>query len=62
MKVEKVEEAIELSSDSEIVEKKVKKQRKRKTKEEKEAAAMPLATRTIGHKLYIGAHVSGAGG
>jgi AP endonuclease-1 len=36
--------------------------RKRKTKEEKEAEAMPLAARTLGHKLFIGAHVSAAGG
>lgn len=36
--------------------------KKRKTKEEKEAEAMPLAARTAGHKLYIGAHVSSAGG
>jgi AP endonuclease-1 len=36
--------------------------RKRKTKDEKEAEAMPLATRTAGHKLFIGAHVSSAGG
>lgn len=36
--------------------------RKRKTKEEKEAEEMPLAARTVGHKLYIGAHVSSAGG
>lgn len=36
--------------------------KKRKTKEEKEAEAMPLATRTVGHKLFIGAHVSSAGG
>lgn len=36
--------------------------RKRKTKEEKEAEAMPLAARTTGHKLFIGAHVSAAGG
>ncbi|KAK3709994.1 DNA-(apurinic or apyrimidinic site) lyase [Vermiconidia calcicola] len=42
------------------VEKKPK--RKRKTKEEKEAEAMPIAARTIGHKLLIGAHVSSAGG
>lgn len=42
------------------VEKKVKK--KRKTKEEKQAEAMPLAARTVGHKLFIGAHVSAAGG
>lgn len=43
-----------------VVEKKV--QRKRKTKEEKEAEAMPLAPRTRGHKMFIGAHVSGSGG
>jgi AP endonuclease-1 len=36
--------------------------KKRKTKEEKEAEAMPLAARTLGHKLFIGAHVSAAGG
>lgn len=36
--------------------------RKRKTKEEKEAEAMPLAARTVGHKLFLGAHVSSAGG
>jgi AP endonuclease-1 len=45
-------------------EKKVKK--KRKTKEEKEAETMPLAARTaikgLKKALYIGAHVSGAGG
>ncbi|KAF1356646.1 xylose isomerase-like protein [Delphinella strobiligena] len=35
---------------------------KRKTKEGKEAEAMPLAARTIGHKMVIGAHVSAAGG
>lgn len=44
----------------EKVEQKVKK--KRKTKEEKEAEAMPLAARTVAHKLFIGAHVSAAGG
>lgn len=36
--------------------------RKRKTKEEKEAEAMPLASRTLNHKMFIGAHVSSAGG
>lgn len=39
-----------------------KKKRKRKTKEEKEAEAMPIAARTIGLRMYIGAHVSGAKG
>lgn len=36
--------------------------RPRKSKEEKEAEAMPLAARTVGHKLFIGAHVSASGG
>lgn len=36
--------------------------RKRKTKEEKEAALAPMATRTIGSKMLVGAHVSSGGG
>ena len=36
--------------------------RHRKTKEEKEAEAMPLAARTNGLKMFIGAHVSCAKG
>ena len=36
--------------------------RKRKTKEEKEAEMQPLAARTVGSKLLVGAHVSAAGG
>ncbi|KAL8925239.1 MAG: hypothetical protein Q9172_002289 [Xanthocarpia lactea] len=36
--------------------------RKRKTKEEKEAEAMPLAARSIGLSMFVGAHVSGAKG
>ena len=36
-------------------------QRKRKA-EDLEAEAMPLAVRTVGSKLLVGAHVSGAGG
>jgi AP endonuclease-1 len=40
--------------------------KKRKTKEEKEAEAMPLAARaligSLKQAMYIGAHVSGAGG
>ncbi|KAK8206676.1 DNA-(apurinic or apyrimidinic site) lyase [Zalaria obscura] len=62
-KVEVKEEATEVQFDEAgepIVEKKVK--RKRKTKEEKEAEAMPLAARTVGHKMFVGAHVSSAGG
>lgn len=36
--------------------------RKRKTKEEKETEAMPLAARTIGSKMFVGAHTSIAKG
>ena len=36
--------------------------RKRKTKEEKEAEAMPIAVRTLGLSMFIGAHVSCAKG
>jgi hypothetical protein len=43
-----------------VVKKKV--VRKRKTKEEKEAEAMPIAARTVGSKIVIGAHISSAGG
>jgi AP endonuclease-1 len=43
-----------------------KKVKKRKTKEEKESEEMPLAVRTpietLKRAMYIGAHVSGAGG
>lgn len=50
--------------DEDADDKKVKK--KRKTKEEKEAEAMPLAARTaigtLKRAMFIGAHVSGAGG
>lgn len=37
-------------------------QRKRKTKEDKEAEAMPLAARTVGLNMFVGAHVSIAKG
>lgn len=36
--------------------------RKRKTKEEKESELMPLAARTNGLKMFVGAHVSSAKG
>jgi hypothetical protein len=58
-KSEVKEEANEEDNDGKVTEQPVKK--KRKTKEEKEAEAMPLASRTVGHKLFIGAHVSSAG-
>ncbi|KAK3724503.1 DNA-(apurinic or apyrimidinic site) lyase [Vermiconidia calcicola] len=54
------EDTGEVRGEDNTVEKKPR--RKRKTKEEKEAEAMPIAARTIGHKLLIGAHVSSAGG
>ena len=39
-----------------------KKVKRRKTKAEKEADAMPLAARTSGIRMLIGAHVSGSKG
>ena len=61
VKVEKEdEERVELSSEEEAEEKRAKK--KRKTKKQKAAEVMPLASRTVGHKLFIGAHVSASGG
>lgn len=62
-KEEKVDSSSELSpvpDDEE--ESKPKKKRKRKTKEEKEAEAMPLAPRTAGLNMFVGAHVSIAKG
>lgn len=56
-KVEEAEEDVEEGDDGP---KKIK--RKRKTKEEKELEAMPIAARTNGLRLFIGAHVSGAKG
>lgn len=56
-KVKKADEEVQEGEDGE---KKIK--RKRKTKEEKELEAMPLATRTDGLRMLIGAHVSGAKG
>ena len=56
----KVKEEDEEVQDGEEGQKKIK--RKRKTKEEKELEAMPLAVRTDGLRMFIGAHVSGAKG
>ena len=60
--VEEVTEvdAVVAGTDEDVAVKKVR--RKRKTKEEKEAEAMPIAARSIGAKLFVGAHVSAAGG
>ena len=56
----KVEEEDEEVQEGEESPKKIK--RKRKTKEERELEAMPLAVRTDGLRMFIGAHVSGAKG
>ena len=56
----KVEDKIAQSQEAEEPETKGK--RKRKTKEEKAAEAMPLAARTSGLNMFIGAHVSCAKG
>ena len=58
-KAVKVEEETDVEGDDKAVKKP---KQKRKTKEEKKAEMVPLAARTAGHKLYIGAHVSAAGG
>ncbi|KAF7197400.1 DNA-(apurinic or apyrimidinic site) lyase 1 [Pseudocercospora fuligena] len=57
---QEVKAEVEEAENEDTRETKVK--RKRKTKEEKEAEMLPLAARTVGHKLFIGAHVSSAGG
>ena len=60
IKQEKIEEEDKDGAGEKGTIKKVK--QKRKTKEEKEAEAMPLAARTTGLRMYIGAHVSSAKG
>lgn len=59
-KVETKVEVVEESEEGEGSTQKVK--RKRKTQEEKEAEAMPLAARSNGLRMFIGAHVSCAKG
>jgi hypothetical protein len=59
----KATEAVDLKKDDQVVNEAPKKTRgKRKTQEEKEAEAMPLAARTSGLRMFIGAHVSIATG
>lgn len=53
---------VEEDTEAEVTVTKKKVQRKRKAKEDLEAEAMPLAVRTVGSKLLVGAHVSAAGG
>jgi AP endonuclease-1 len=52
---------VETETEAATTQKKPAKRRK-KTKEEKEAEAMPLAPRTKGLKMFVGAHVSAAKG
>lgn len=56
------DDSSDLSSVPEQEPSKPNKKRKRKTKEEKEAEAMPLAARTAGLNMFVGAHVSIAKG
>jgi hypothetical protein len=59
----KATEAVDLKRDDQVVNEAPKKTpRKRKTQEEREAEAMPLAARTSGLRMFIGAHVSIASG
>ncbi|KAK3069884.1 DNA-(apurinic or apyrimidinic site) lyase, partial [Teratosphaeriaceae sp. CCFEE 6253] len=58
----KVKEEAEVNENGEVVEKKAKAKRKSQADKERELVEMPLAARTLGHKLLIGAHVSAAGG
>ncbi|MCJ1446558.1 MAG: hypothetical protein MMC23_007063 [Stictis urceolatum] len=60
IKVEETHSAVDTEPDDKAAAKPAKK--KRKTKEEKEAEMIPLAARTKGLRMFIGAHVSGAGG
>ena len=57
----KVDEA-QLHADVTEIKQQVKSKRKSKAQKERELVDMPLAARTVGSKLLIGAHVSAAGG
>ena len=61
-KKEVKEEEQDFDEDGNVIRKKVKGKRKTKAEKEAELVEMPLAARTTGHKLFIGAHVSAAGG
>lgn len=56
------DEAEDEDEDAADEEPSAKPKQKRKTKEEKEAEAMPLAARTLGLNMYVGAHTSIAKG
>ena len=61
--VSEATETVDLERDEQVdAEAPKKTRRKRKTKEEKEAEAMPVAARTNGLRMFIGAHVSIATG
>ena len=64
VRVEKKKVTVEKEKDEkeEFAEPPAKVNRPRKTKEQKEAEMLPLAARTGGLCMFIGAHVSGAGG
>lgn len=61
-KSEKEEFTVETEIEAAAAVQKKPAKRARKTKEEKEAEAMPLAVRTQGLKMFVGAHVSAAKG
>lgn len=62
IKSEEDEVTVETEIEAETAVKKKPAKKGRKTKEEKEAEAMPLAVRTQGLKMFVGAHVSAAKG
>ena len=53
---------VEEDTEAEVTVTKQKVQRKRKTKEDLKAEAIPLAIRTVGSKLLVGAHISNTRG
>ncbi|MCJ1313639.1 hypothetical protein MMC25_007318 [Agyrium rufum] len=61
-KTQRKRKVTEFEKDNGTEESAQKPKRHRKSKEEKEAEMIPLAARTAGLKMFIGAHVSGAGG
>lgn len=62
IKSEEEQVTVETEIEAETAVQKKPAKRGKKTKEEKEAEAMPLAARTQGLKMFVGAHVSAAKG
>lgn len=58
----KAKEEVEIEGEEEEAIKAAKSTKKRKTKAEKEAEMLPLAARTKGLQMFVGAHVSAAKG